>query len=109
MKVADVVQSHAAIIPGNPDGTPAFNWGIAKIDDASAAAADAVAGVTVFPDLQMDDVLTLAQRNWLKTRLQSHGLPYAWVTAGLTVRETLRAIGRWLDDKFDISWVNIQG
>jgi hypothetical protein len=97
------------VIPGNPDGTPTFNWGIAKIDNASVTAADAVNGVTVFPDLQLDDVLTLAQRGWLITQLQNHGLPYAWVTAGLTVRETLRTIGRWLDDKFDISWVGIQG
>jgi hypothetical protein len=107
--VADVVVSHAAVIPGNPDGTPAFNWGIAKIDDASATAADAVPGVTVFPDLQLDDVLTLNQRNWLITRVGNLGLPTGWITPGITVRQALRTIGRYLDDKFDIDWLSIAG
>lgn len=99
--------THAAIIPGNADGSPAFNWALVKIGDEAVAAADADPSLTVFPALALDDVLTAGQRNWLITRLQHHGLPYGWVQPGITVRQALRTIGRYLEATFDVDWVNI--
>ena len=78
-----------------------------KISDDAVAAAEADPALTVFPGLALDDVLSTGQRNWLITRLQNHNLPYAWVTSGLTVRDALRTIGRYLEANFDINWVNM--
>lgn len=108
LKVAEY-GGHIAIIPGNADGTPAFDWGLARIVDDAVAAADADPQITVFPQLALDHVLTLAQRNWLVTRLTNHGLPSGWVTAGITVLQVLRTIGRWLDDRFDVDWLRSVG
>jgi hypothetical protein len=100
--------AHAAIIPGNNDGTPMFNWGICHFDgDVTAAETDS--DLTVLPELSMDHEITLTQRNWLRSRLQNHGLPYLWVNTGDTVREILRTIGRYLDDKFDVDWLLVSG
>jgi len=97
---------HAAVIPGNNDGTPKFNWGICYFDgDVSAAEADP--DLTVFPNLTMDHVLTLAQRNWLITKVENLGRPTGWITAGITVREALRTIGRYLENNFDVDWVRV--
>ncbi len=105
--------AHVAIIPGNDDGTPKFNWGLAKLDDAAAAAAQADVNldsrITVFPALQLDDVLTLAQRNWLITKVSALGKPTGWITPGITVREALRVIGRYLENNFDVHWLDIAG
>ena len=102
---------HAAVIPGNNDGTPKFNWGICKLNDAAAAAAEADAGldsrITIFPQLTLDHVLTLAQRNWLITRVGALGKPTGWITAGITVGVALRIIGRYLESNFDVDWMNI--
>jgi hypothetical protein len=98
--------AHAAIIPGNNDGTPKFNWGICKFS-GDETAADADTDLIVLPDLTMDHVLTLAQRNWLITKLSNRGHPTGWITNGITVREVLRTIGRWLEANFDVDWINI--
>lgn len=99
--------AHVAIIPGNDDGTPKFNWCLCRIEEAAVAAADADTDLIVFPDLTLDHVLTLAQRNWLITRLDNRGFPSGWVTAGITVIEVLRTIGRWLEANFDVDWMRL--
>jgi hypothetical protein len=98
---------YVTIIPGNADGTPMFNWCLCRIADSAVTAADADPDLTVFPDLQLDDVLTLAQRNWLITKVGNLGKPTGWIVAGITVREALRTIGRYLDEKFDVDWMKL--
>ena len=101
--------SHVALIPTDTNGAPAFNWSLSKIADSAVTAAEADPDLTVFPDLPLDHVLTLAQRNWLITRLQNHGLPFGWVVPGITVIEVLRTIGRWLENQFDIHYLAMTG
>lgn len=105
--------AHTAIIPGNNDGTPKFNWGIAKLSDDAATAAEADQNldsrITIFPQLTLDHVLTLAQRNWLITKVSALGKPTGWITDGITVREAIRTIGRYLEDNFDVDWMKIGG
>jgi len=98
---------HVAIIPSNPDGTPAFNWCLVRLANTSVAEAEADTSLTVFPNLQLGDVLTANQRNWLVTRLNNHGLPSGWVDPGITVRQVLRTIGRYLEADFDVDWMTL--
>lgn len=98
--------AHAAIIPGNDDGTPKFNWCLCYFQgDTTAAEADP--DLTVFPDLTLDHVLTLAQRNWLITKVGNLGKPTGWIVAGITVRECIRTIGRYLENNFDVDWMRV--
>ena len=98
--------AHSAVIPGNDDGTPKFNWCLVYFDgDVTAAESDP--DLTVLPNLTMDHRITLAQRDWLRTRLQNRGLPYLWVNTGDTVLSILRTIGRYLDAKYDIDWQRV--
>jgi hypothetical protein len=98
--------AHAAIIPGNDDGTPKFNWALCQFT-GDIAAAEADPDLTVFPQLHLDDVLTLGQRNWLITKIGNLGKPTGWIVAGITVRECVRTIGRYLENNFDIDWMNM--
>lgn len=91
--------------PGAEDGTPARNWCLIRATAGDLVAAEADTELTVFPDLQLDDVLTLAQRNWLITKVSALGEPTGWITAGLTVREALRTIGRRLEANFELPWI----
>ena len=104
-KAAQYATDWAGVIPGNEDGTPAFNWCLIRATAGDFAAASADTDLTIFPDLAMSDTLTLAQRNWLKTKCQALGQPDAWVVAGLTFGQALRKVGRWLENNFEVSWV----
>lgn len=101
--------SWTCLIPGNPDGTPAFDWCLVRATAGDLVAADADSQLTVFPNLQFDDVLTLAQRTWLVTRLDARGLPSGWVVPGTTFGQALRTIGRYLEARFDIDWLGTVG
>lgn len=104
---ASAYGGHVTIIPGNWDGTPKFNWCLCRIKDEAVAAASADPDLTVFPDLALDDVLTLAQRNWLITKVSNLGKPTGWIVAGITVREALRTIGRYIDANFDVDLMRL--
>ena len=98
--------AHAAIIPGNADGTPKFDWCLCYFDgDVTAAEADA--DLTVFPALTLDHQITQTQRDWLRTRLSNRGLPYLWVETGDTVRHILVTIGRYIEANFDVDWMRV--
>jgi hypothetical protein len=98
--------SHTALIPGNNDGTPKFNWALCYFDgDTTAAEADT--DLIVFPELTLNHVLTLAQRNWLITKLSNRGFATGWIYDGITVRECVRTIGRWIEDNYDIDWMRL--
>jgi hypothetical protein len=98
-KAADYATAWGCIIPTGS------SWCFVRASAGDLAAADADPDLIVLPDLQLDDVLTLAQRTWLITRLDSRGFASGWVTAGITVREVLRTIGRWLEASFDVDWI----
>lgn len=98
-KAADYATDWGAVIV---DG---MNWCIVRATAGDLAAADADPDIILFPDLTMGTVLTLAQRNWLITRLNARGLPSGWVTAGITFGQALRTMGRWLDDRFEVTWI----
>ena len=104
LKIADY-GDHVALIPGAVDGTPLFNWGLGRIADDVADTADADPQIAVFPAFSLDHVLTLAQRDWLIARLDARSLPAGWVVDGLTVRQALRTIGRWIEANFEIDWI----
>jgi hypothetical protein len=105
---ASAYGGHVAIIPGNDDGTPKFNWCLCQMEESAAVAADAAdPAITVFPALQLDDVLTLGQRNWLITKVGNLGKPTGWIVPGITVRECVRTIGRYLEDNFDVNWMSL--
>lgn len=95
----------SAVIPGNPDGTPAFAWCIVRATAGDLAGADADPQLSMFPDLAYTDALTLAQRNWLIGKCQALGQPSGWVVNGITFGQALRTVGRFLDNNFDVSWV----
>lgn len=104
-KAADYATGWAGVIPGNDDGTPAMPWCIIRATAGDFAAANADPDLTVFPDLAMSDVLTLAQRNWLINKCVALGQPTGWVVTGLTFGEALRKVGHWLEANFEVSWV----
>ena len=104
-KAANYATEWGGVIPGNADGTPAFNWCIVRATAGDLAAADADTDLIVFPDLDMDHVLTIAQRNWLISRLDARGFNSGWVDPGITVLQVLRTIGRWLEANFDVTWI----
>jgi len=106
-KAGNYATEWGGIIPGNDDGTPVFNWCLVAASAGDLTAAEADPDLIVLPDLTMDHVLTTAQRNWLVTKLTNRGLPSGWVDPGITVREVLRTIGRWLDAKFDVDWIRV--
>lgn len=91
----------AAVIP--EIGTT--NWCLVRATAGDMAAADADPDLTVFPNLQFTDVLTLAQRTWLIGKCQALGQPSGWVVAGITFGEALRTIGRWLNNNFEFTWM----
>lgn len=94
----------AAVIPGKPDGTPAFAWCIVRATAGDLAGADADPTLTMFPDLAYTDVLTAGQRAWLISKCNALGAPSGWVVNGITFGQALRIVGRWLDNKFDVTW-----
>lgn len=100
-KAADYATAWTALVPEVADA----QWCVVRATEGDLAAAEADTELVVFPQLDPDHVLTLAQRNWLISRLDNRGHPSGWVTAGITVREVIRTIGRWLDNRFDFEWL----
>jgi len=87
------------------DGRPVAAAIHAPVADDVADTADADPQIAVFPAFSLDHVLTLAQRDWLIARLDARSLPAGWVVDGLTVRQALRTIGRWIEANFEIDWI----
>jgi hypothetical protein len=84
-------------------------WAFCVLRSADFGPALADASLIVLPVLPMGDALTAAQATWLRNQLASHGLPSAWVTAGDTVRSTIRQMVRWVEPAFEPGWFRSVG
>lgn len=75
-KVADgenVIRA-SAVIKSNPDGTPARKWTIARVDATDFTDIEAMTKVfRLGSRAALNLILTDAQKQWLKTRLQQMG------------------------------------
>jgi hypothetical protein len=96
--------AHAALIPGNADGTPVHNWCFVYFDgDVTAANGDAA--LDVLPDRQPGDVLTTLQRNFLINACTRRGLDSSWVVSGITFGEAVDHIGQLIEAGFTRNWM----
>lgn len=103
-KAHDYGVDYSAVIPSNPDGTPRFNWCLAKVAASDFAALDADGAFDAWPNVSLDTTvaqLPLAVRNRLRTALTNRGVDVSDVTGQTPLRAILRRIGRAMEPLFD--------
>lgn len=95
---------HSALIPGDADGKPVEPWCVVAFrGDEQAAAADPDLVLLPPPDAH---TITAAEAASLNGDLARLGCPPGLVTAGMRSDAAARALGRALDDKFDLGWLS---
>lgn len=94
----------STVIPTGADGRPLFAWALCVVASPDHAAPRADAALTPFPAAVSLDTLWSSfsnqQRNRVTTFLANQGVSTASLTAGSTVRDVLRLVGRALDPSF---------
>ena len=89
---ADAYGSCIALIP------PGSSWALIRYgDDFDAVAADADPDVRVLPNLAYAHVLTAPERSAINRNLSDFAITGVTLTAGMTVRDAIRAIAAALD------------
>jgi hypothetical protein len=89
-----------SIRPCNPDGSPKFLWALVKLTDP-----DNATGIGLFKLPKVNLSLTVgdipqAKRQAIKDKLDTLGVPTAWITLSTTLREIVRKLGKHLDVNF---------
>lgn len=102
-KIADTGHPYAALIPSNPNGTPASSWCLVVAGGTDHTGLDADTAIDKFPDMTKDATLgtiTAQERNRVLAFLQTKGVDTQGLTAQSTFRDILDRVGQALEATF---------
>lgn len=100
---------HAALLPGNNDGTPKKSWALVYFggNAAQIAAAEADGAIRVFPaGLTEESVLTAPQANVFNNYLDDFGIANV-LSAGMTGLQAIEAIAHEADPTFSYNSMRV--
>jgi len=95
-KILQSTQSHSAIIPSKPDGSPKFLWTLVKIDTVDFTTILTDTTIFAFPDKLLTSTLTATERNKIKTKLNSLGIQTSDISTTTTLKEIIIKVGKYL-------------
>src|SRR3990167_11508678 len=96
-KIPQTIQSHSALIPSKPDGSPKFSWALVKIDAMDFTTILADTTIFAFPNKSLDSTLTTNERNKIKTILNSLKIQTLDILATTTLKQILLKVAQFLE------------
>jgi hypothetical protein len=94
---AHIYGQFVAVIPANPDGTPAHNWCLVKLvgaDESGGSPLRSDGGLIVMPP--PGALWTTQQINLANLRLGQEGFPSNLLTVGMRTEDCVNAVGNYI-------------
>jgi hypothetical protein len=110
-KIAGTGHPYAAIIPSNPDGTPASTWCLVIAGGANHTDLDADGEIDKFPDITLDatlGTLTANERNRVLNFLSNKGVDTQGLNTSSTFRVVLERVGAHLEPRFSTNAFDVR-